>query len=154
MGSSNHNLLQHVYVVNQPGTSGGPSANVNIVSSIPLEVEVTGIPGAPVANTYNEVTLVPSNTLTTVASYTVPAGKTFYCAGFTAGGDVNAWFKLFINGIAVLSARSTTAQQTVEASFLNANESALAGQTVQIKVTHYASGILAEFEGTILGVLG
>ncbi len=156
---SNH-LIQQVYVLNAE-TIGRAisidisnislSPDVNIISSIPLDVNLTGIPGSTPANTYAEVTLVPPSSLTTVASYTVPAGKSFYIQGFVAGGTANAWFKLQINGVTVMSARSTTAQQTVTPSFLTSCPVASAGQTVTIKVIHEESSN-ADFEGTILGV--
>lgn len=129
------------------------SPQVSIIQSIPLDVNFTGVPGATPVPTYDEVLAVPANSLTTVTFYTVPAGKTYYAQGFVAGGTANAWFKLDINGNVVLSARSTTAQQTVTPSFLGATPLALAGETVTLKVIHSAIGVTPDFEGSILGVI-
>jgi len=121
----------------------GSILNVNVVGA------VAGFP----TPTYNVVTLVPANVSTTVSTYVVPALMTFYCAGFIASGDINALFILTINGLPVIAGRSTVAQQTVQPSFLGANPTALAGQVVTVAVTHYAAGLLGNFEGTIIGTL-
>lgn len=157
---SNH-LIQQVYVLNAETIGKSISVDisnislspdVNIISSIPLDVNLTGVPGATPVPTYAEANLVPPSSLTTIASYVVPAGKSFYAQGFVAGGTANAWFKLQINGVTVMSARSTTAQQTVTPSFLAACPVASPGDTITLAVIHEAA-TNADFEGTILGVI-
>jgi len=129
------------------------SPQVSIIQSIPLNVNFTGVPGAEPVPTYDEVLAVAANVLTSITSYVVPVGKDFYAQGFVAGGTANAWFKLDVDGTVILSARSTTAQQTVTPSFLGATPLAVAGQTVTLRVIHNTVGITPDFEGSILGVI-
>lgn len=188
MGSNVNPTVQQVYVINAQQIGSGGSGNVNIVSSIPLDVNVlnpcisicgisisgisltpqvsiiqsipldvniTGVPGSgstPVS-TYAEIIAVPVNSLTAITSFVVPLGFSFYIQGFIAGGTVNAWFKLSINGTNILSGRSTTAKQTIQPSFMGANPMASAGDLVALSVIHQVVGVTPDFEGAILGVL-
>jgi hypothetical protein len=103
---------------------------------------------------YGTVTLVSSNILTTISTYIVPNTKQYQLVGFVGSGDVNAWYQLFINGKIVLTGRSTVAAQTVEITFANTVYPIIGeGDTIQLRVIHYASGIQANFDGTILGNL-
>jgi hypothetical protein len=122
---------------------------VDIIQSVPLNVSIISIPSGTPIVAYGEVTLVPSFATTTVVSYVVAAPEVTI-SGFVAGGTVNAWFKLQVNGVTKLSARSTAAEQTVNE---NANIVANAGDTVTITTIHEVSGVQANFEGTILGVM-
>jgi hypothetical protein len=101
---------------------------------------------------YSEVTLVPSFGTTTVVSYFVTAPKVSIL-GFIGSGTVNAWFKLQVNGVTQLSGRSTVSEQTIEETTDDSGIIATAGQTVTLTAIHEVSGVLADFEGTILGVM-
>ena len=113
-------------------------------------------PGTPVS-TLSSVTLVPSNTETTVASYLVPSDVAFYFLSFVCSGDVDGLYRLYIydpvstTSTAMLSARSSVAIPTAQVGFPYSVFNATAGQTVNLKVTHYESGIQGNFEGTIVG---
>jgi hypothetical protein len=134
------------------GTAGLPSSNVLTVQGIPGGSPVAiQSPGTPVVQ-YGVVTLVPANVETTIVSYVVPVGKTFYGAGFVASGNSHGLYRIYFNGTAVLSGRSSTAVPTMDLSFKMATPTATAGQTIAVKITHYA-GSTADFEGTILGYI-
>jgi hypothetical protein len=100
---------------------------------------------------YGEVTSVPSFATTTIVSQVVAVPKTSV-KGFFASGTVNALFKLQVNGVTFLSGRSTVSQQTVKEKTQKSSITANAGDTVALTVIHEVSGVLANFEGTILGV--
>lgn len=107
-------------------------------------------PGTSVA-TLSSVTLVAANSETTVASYTVPVGMTFYFLSFVGCGDVHALYKLYHAGTAIFSARSSVAMPTAQVGFPYAVFTAAAGETVVLKVTHFVSGVQGNFDGTIVG---
>jgi hypothetical protein len=97
------------------------------------------------------VTLVPSNTETTVTTYTVPVSETLKVAGFVATGDINAQYNLYINGVLTAASRSSVATPNAELFLQWVTPSVLAGQTVQIKVIHFATGKHGSFVATLLG---
>jgi hypothetical protein len=113
-------------------------------------------PGTPVA-TLSSVTLVPANTETTIASFLVPSDVTFYFLSFVSSGDVDGLYRLYIfdpvstNLTAMLSARSSVAIPTAQVGFPYSVFTATTGQTVFLKVTHFATSIQGNFEGTIVG---
>lgn len=104
------------------------------------------------------VTLVGVSTETTIASYTVPVGKTFHAIGWVASGDVDAVYRFYIDGALQMVARSSVAMPTVKMSFFLAAPTGTAGQTVSITGFHTAKSqsggvITAQFDATILGYL-
>lgn len=107
-------------------------------------------PGTQVVH-LGSVTLVPSGFEATVATYTVPSDGAFHFLGFVASGNVNAKYRLYVESTPLLSGMSSVAVPTINISFPNAIISINAGDTIRLKVTHYASGIQADFEGTIVG---
>ena len=112
---------------------------------------VSSFPGAE-ANTFGYVTLVPTSSETTVATYTVPAGKVFFFVGLNASGNANALYKLYVAGGAVLAARSSVANLTATISYSHSPIKVAAGDTISLKVRHEAP-VGCDFEGTILGYL-
>ncbi|NCA14141.1 MAG: hypothetical protein EBS89_08420 [Proteobacteria bacterium] len=112
---------------------------------------VSSFPGAE-ANTYDDVTLVPTSSETTVVTYTVPVGKVFFFVGLNASGNANAIFKLYVDGSVVLAARTSVANLTATISYSHSPIKVAAGDTISIKVTHQAP-VGCDFEGTILGYL-
>lgn len=107
-------------------------------------------PGSPVA-TFNKATLVASGSETTVVSYTVPSGKTFYGMGFTASGTVEGYYTLTIDGVIKLASRTSPAAPAVNQFLPMPFLVATAGQVVAVKITQ-SNGITAtQHEGTIFG---
>ena len=104
------------------------------------------------ANTFGLVTLVPTSSETTVVTYTVPSSKTFYFIGFTASGNANALFKLYVDGSPILAGRSSVANLTLNNVYSYSPISVDEGLTITLKVTHQAS-VGCDFEGTILGYI-
>lgn len=109
-------------------------------------------PGDPIGS-MGSVTLVPSDSETTITSYTIPSGKTFYFLGFIGQGDIHGIFRLYHEGTAKLSGRTSVAVPTVQVAFPYSIFSATAGETIYVKITHSASGLLGGFEATILGYI-
>ena len=99
---------------------------------------------------FNLTTLVPTNTETTVTTYTVPAGKTFNFLGFVASGNANALFKLYVASNPVLAGRSSVANLTVQMTYAMSPFQILEGDTLVLRVIHQANGG-CDFEATILG---
>lgn len=116
----------------------------------PLPIFESPLSGTPVV-TFGEVTLVPTNTETTIVSYTVPPGGNFYMNGFVVSGDVNAVFNVYSIATKIFSVRNTVANLTLEISKLNTQLPVPPGQTVIIKAIHQVSGVSANFSATILG---
>lgn len=112
---------------------------------------ISSFPGTE-ANTFDDVTLVPTSSETTVVTYTVPVGKIFYFVGLNASGNANAMFKLYVAGNTVLAARTSVANLTITISYSHSPIKVAAGDTISIKVKHEASAS-CDFEGTILGYL-
>lgn len=109
-------------------------------------------PGTSIGS-LGSVTLVTSNSETTVTSYTVPAGKTFYFLGFMAQGDIHAIYRIYHESNGKMSGRSSVAVPTVQVSFPYAIFTAAEGETVSLKTTHSASGLSGNFEGTVFGYI-
>ena len=107
-------------------------------------------PGTSIVS-LSSVTLVSSNTETTIASYTVPTSQTFYFLGFVGSGDVHAIYKLYLESNAMFSARTSVASPTAQISFPYAVFTASAGQTVRLKGTHFVNNVQANFDGSIVG---
>jgi hypothetical protein len=107
-------------------------------------------PGTLVS-TLASVSSIAANTESTVVSYTVPAGKKFYFLGFCANGDIDALYKLYLGVGPVLSGRTSVAVPTVNINFPYSILVAAEGLTLRLKVTHYATGLNGNFEGTIIG---
>lgn len=112
---------------------------------------VLSYPGTE-ANTYDDVTLVPTSVETTIVSYTVPVGYTFYFIGLNTSGNANAIFRLYVDGSIVLAARNSVANLTVSLNYSQSPIKVSAGDTIAIKVIHSVSAS-CDFEGTILGYI-
>lgn len=110
------------------------------------------VPGTSIVH-FGNVTGVTANSETVIATYTVPTSKTLNVTGFIASGDIHARFKLYINGSAIASLRSAVTNPTVIADFQMATSAATQSQVVEVRVTHWASGLNGEFDATILGYL-
>ena len=100
---------------------------------------------------YSTTTLVPYDTETTIATYIVPTGKTFYLVGFNGSGEVNGKFFLYIDNVLTLVARSTAADLNVQVRLDIVRPKIDESLTVKVSVRHFLNGIQADFESTILG---
>lgn len=100
---------------------------------------------------FDQNAAVSDNTETTIASYTVGAGATFYFTGVVANGDLPGRFRLYVDSNPVLSFRTVSSAPSIQQSFSMPPFTANTGQVVTLKVIHYISGVTGEFEGTILG---
>lgn len=107
-------------------------------------------PGTPVAKE-GESNLVAATVETTIVSYTVPSGKEFGFTGIVASGDVSAIFRVYINNVRIFAYRNSVANPSVLVSFPYSPFGAAQGSLVEIRGTHWSSGIQANFEATLLG---
>lgn len=87
----------------------------------------------------------------TIASYTVPASKTFYLLGVVAHGNIHSTFRIYLEADVIHSGKTTVVVPTYCHNSPHALFTADAGDTVSLKTIHDSSGTLGEFEGTILG---
>lgn len=101
-----------------------------------------------VKNIYNEVASVAASTLTTVVTYTVPVGKTFFLKHVEASGENRATFTIEIN--ATVERKRQTYQPIFNTDFLFYNLKLEAGDVVALRVFH-TRGTSADFSGSILG---
>ena len=101
-------------------------------------------------NVFNNVTLVPSNTETTITTYTTPLSNTFYFVGIHACGNTNALYKIYVNGNVVLAGRTSVANLNWSQAYSFSPIKVDEGVTIVLKVIHQA-GVACDFEGTILG---
>lgn len=101
-------------------------------------------------NTFGDVTLVPTNTETTVVTYTVPASQTFYFLGVHSSGNANALFKVYVDGNPILAGRTSVANLNWSQAYSFSPIKVTEGVTISVTVLHQAS-VACDFEGTILG---
>jgi len=107
-------------------------------------------PGTSVIS-YNEVTLVTSNSETTVVSYTVPVSNEFNFLGVSVTGDIPARYRIFVAAAPMFAGRTTVATPNYMIEYSQAPFVVAAGTTIYLKATHYFSGLNGNFEGTIIG---
>ena len=114
---------------------------------------VRSLPTCPTNSilSYNQDAAVSDNTETTLTSYTVPAGTTFYFTGVVAQGDLPARFRIYIDSNIQLSYRTVSSNPAFQQTFSLPPFTAAAGSVIYLKVTHFISGVSGDFEGTILG---
>jgi len=124
----------------------------------PIQVDITGQP-ISVTGTFSalsepssplalgSVTNVPDNTLTTIVTYTPTANKkiTRIAVSGTAYGKV----ELFLNA-SILETKRMGPDRSVEFNF-SSPLSLLTGIPLDVKITHYATSELNNFESTIYG---
>lgn len=114
------------------------------------------IDGEEVISTYDEITAVAKSVLTTISTYTVPVGKSFFLESVDFGGTNIAEYTLLIDN--VLEAKKRTWWTgDLKDSFdfrcgINKGLGVDAGKEIKIKVIHERDS-LGSFESRILGVL-
>jgi len=90
---------------------------------------------------------VIDNTLTTIVTYTAATDKKI--SKISVSGTDYAKFQLFLNAVLFETKRSGP-ERSLDFNF--DNPLALSsGDILDVKVTHYATGLLADFESTIYG---
>lgn len=77
--------------------SGKQGLDVNVVNTTTSTAKL--IPNGETISVYNEITSVPSNTLTTITTYTVPLGVISYLARVEYSGDNVATYWVYINNV-------------------------------------------------------
>lgn len=105
------------------------------------------VPSSVSALANGSVLLVPANTLTTILTYTAVSATRLTRIGVS--GTDYAKFQIFLNTV-LIETRRTGPDRTLDFAFTSPLSLA-PGQILDVKVTHYAPGVLADFESTIYG---
>lgn len=118
--------------------------DVNIVSPNPLPVTQVSVSPLAVGSALN----VPASTLTTIVTYTAVAATSI--TRISVSGTDYAKFQLFKNTILIETKRMSPERSL---DFIFTNPLGLATTDIlEVKVTQYATGVLADYESTIYGV--
>lgn len=105
------------------------------------------VPSSVSALANGSVTNVPANTLTTILTYTATTAMRLTRIGVS--GTDYAKFQIFLNTVLIETRRSSPERSL---DFLFDSPLAMAASDVlDMKVTHYATGVLADFESTVYG---
>jgi hypothetical protein len=135
-------------------SAGGLVSPATEATLLAILASLTGTSGAPV-NTYGEIAAVVSGVLTTIVSYTVPVGKTFYLRHATSSGENIGSFWLEVDSVKQSAKRTWHGTLSVDFHFEGDNGQGLiatAGQVVRIRALHNRGGT-ADFEGNLFGRL-
>lgn len=95
----------------------------------------------------DDATSVPNGSLTTILTYT--AASDTRLTRISVSGTDYAKFQIFLNTVLIETKRSGP-DRSLDFAF-TAPLGLVAGQILDVKVTHYAPGVLADFESTIYG---
>lgn len=93
------------------------------------------------------ITSVPASTLSTIVTYTAVAATRVTRIGVS--GTDYAKFQLFLNTV-LIETRRTSPERSIDFLF-DVPLGLSTGNILEVKVTHYAPGVLADFESTIYG---
>jgi hypothetical protein len=115
---------------------GSINVNAGTLSIAPVSALVVG-----------GITSIPPNTLTTIATFTASAAINM--SKVSVSGTDYAKFQLFKNTVLIDTKRSGP-ERSVEFNFNNPLK-LIATDIIDIKVTHYVIGTMADFEATIYG---
>ena len=129
------------------------SLNDGVESSLDdiLAIIASGLPSyTDRVNRYSEA-LVPYNTETTVLSYLVPVGQTFYVIGAVGWGDTDGEFFIRIDGTIVGGDRTTAAKPSCSLNYSTAPIKANAGSLITITTATYSSPSTHVMRATLLG---
>jgi hypothetical protein len=132
-------------------TSTTPADNAKGLVTRPIPGNRT-FPGTDLVK-FGFVMSVPSNVDTTVATYTVPTGKTAFVLGFNGSGLFKARYTLLLDGEEMLQGWTTAANLNIHLDFGGLAPSVAEAGIVQIRVLHGEAGFQTTFSGTILGYL-
>lgn len=95
----------------------------------------------------DDATSVPDNSLTTILTFTAAADTRL--TRIAVSGTDYAKFQIFLDTVLIETRRSGP-DRSLDFAF-TAPLGMAVGQILDIKVTHYATGVLADFESTIYG---
>ncbi len=135
-------------VIGDAGVDGG---DVSATNPLPVTIE-GGVTGENLF-VFGDATLIPSFVETTVVSYIVPADKTVELAGFIATADADVQYRLYVNGVLKVNARSTVANLNVDLSFAALHIKANSSEVIAVKLYHEYAGLFVDSEGTLLMLL-
>lgn len=96
---------------------------------------------------YDDVTNVPDGTLTTILTYTAAAATRL--TKIVVSGTDYAKFQIFLDTVLIETRRSGP-DRSLDFTFTAPLGMAI-GQILDVKVTHYAPAVLADFESTLYG---
>jgi hypothetical protein len=126
---------------------------VEVENSIanPIPVFITDSSGDTKINEFATVSAVASSVLTTIVTYTVPGGQTFYLEEIECGGENIARYDVLVDAVLVARKR-TWFSGGLNLSF-NFNKFELtAGSVVTVKTIHERP-LSGDFESRIVGTL-
>ncbi len=132
---------------NDEGINQRVQVKNGVDSPIPVEIVDDGASGT-VINTFNATTSVAKDTLTTIASYTVGVGKTFYLKLIEVSGSNRSEFTITINGAD--EARKRTYGSKLNEEFDFKNFKVTAGQVILVKAEHNRP-TLSDYDVRIVG---
>lgn len=104
-------------------------------------------PSSVSAIAVSAITALPASTLSTIVTYT--AGAAIRLSKISVSGTDYAKFQLFKNASLIETKRSGP-ERSLDFLF-DIPLNLIASDIIDVKVTHYATGVLADFESTIYG---
>lgn len=120
-------------------------ADRNLFVHVAADDTGTSFVVAPLAG--NGITGVPASTLSTIVTYTAVA--TTRITRIAVSGTDYAKFQLFLNA-SLIETRRSSPERSLDFPF-DVPLGLAPGDVLDVKVTHYATGVLADFEATIYG---
>jgi len=117
----------------------------------PLYVFAVAAAGSIGIAEYGSVSAVVNGILTTVLTYTVPAGKTFSLQRVEVSGGNVAIYSVEINSIVKGVRRTYWGNFNANFNFIGVP--LVAGAEVKVKVIHYNTSMVSDFDATLLGAL-
>lgn len=122
-----------------------------VTRNIPTGEQAVKIPGTQVLE-FGAITSIAMNTETPIVTYTVPASQTFHLKGFLVSGNVDATYRLYLDGTLKMLFRTSVAAPTASQP-LYSEPMVNTGATVEVRAEHSHSGINADFESSVMGYL-
>ncbi len=121
----------------------------NSATSPIYTTEVSGVSETGIAE-YNEISSVASSVLTTITTYTIPVGKSFFLDKVEVSGSNLGVYQVEVN--ATVNNKKRTYWGNFNECFNYSNYPLGAGDIVRVRVIH-SSSMLGDFNATILGIL-
>src|SRR6185295_319025 len=140
---------QNTLLGSERGTQSSRRLETDASNNLYVNLAAVGtdifIPSSVSPLAIGSVTNVPANTITTILTYTAAATTKLIRIGVS--GTDYAKFQLFLNTILIETKRSGP-NRSLDFAFTSPLN-LTAGDILDVKVTHYAPGVLADFESTI-----
>jgi hypothetical protein len=129
------------------------SAASNVLRTVE-ELEAFIDPIGPRIDRYNKIYNVSANADSLIVSYTVPSIYRFFLTGVVVSGSLDGEYIVYRDSSPILGIRTSSAKRTEQWIGNDKSNFAFApGQVASIRVTHYETGKLGQFYGTLIGVL-